>query len=245
MPQISIITPAFNNAATLAETLRAVQIQGFGEWEMILVDDCSSDGTGALVEGFSGDDSRIRLIRRAENGGAAKARNQAIAAAKGRYLAFLDANDLWLPEKLEQQFSFMQETQSAVCTHAYRRFYPNGTIGRILRGPKRVTFDTLATRNPIALSTVMIDQQRTGPIQFDESGKTRADLALWLQLTKSGHDILLLPEYLGNEHVQAKSWLHEIATTWKSFRRAGGMTFGQSCLSLFNYALYGVWKRLF
>ena len=245
MPQISIITRAFNTAALIAETIRSAQVQGFKDWEMVIIDDCSADSTSTVVEHFCADDPRIRLIRRAEIGGRAACRNQGIAAANGRYLAFLRTGDLWLPEKLERQLALMQQTEAAISYHGYRRFYPNGTIGRVLRGPERVTFDTLLHKNCVLLSTVMIDQQRTGPIQFDTDLPQRSDLNLWLQLTKSGQDILFLNDNLARHRVvRRRKWQYAV-TTWRIFRVTARLTRLQTLLAMLRHTLYGLWKRLY
>lgn len=119
MALVSIITPAYNAVRTLSETIESVQAQTFTDWEMIIVDDCSSDGTTALASRYATDDPRIRVIRRAENGGVAAARNQALGAATGRYMAFLDADDLWLPEKLHLQLAFMHEHDATISCSAF------------------------------------------------------------------------------------------------------------------------------
>lgn len=246
MPQVSIITPAYNAAVTIAETIQSVQAQNFQDWEMIIVDDCSSDGTGAIVERFATDDPRIRLIRRATNGGSATARNQGIDVAQGRYLAFLDADDLWLPEKLEQQIAFMEANNAAVSYHGYRRLHGSGDLGRQLRGPERVTFDTLVRKNCVATVTAMIDRQRTGPVKFPEGVRHREDLALWLQLTKAGHDILFLNQDLARYRVTpGQALVRGQIANWNIYRRFGGLTIKQSFGTAATNGLHGVWKRLF
>lgn len=102
-PLVSIVIPAYNSAALIGATLKSVRAQTIGDWEAIIVDDCSKDDLPAVVDGFA--DARFRLIRHAENGGASAARNTGIAAARGRFIAFLDADDLWRPDKLEKQIA--------------------------------------------------------------------------------------------------------------------------------------------
>ncbi len=139
----------------------------------------------------------------------------------------------------------MQEKNAAVSYHSYRRFYANGTIGRVIGGPPQVTFDTLLHKNCVLLSTVMIDQQRTGPIQFDTDLPQRSDINLWLQLTKSGHDILFLNENLARHRVVRRRRLQYAIISWKIFRHTGGLTRWQTFMTLLRHALYGLWKRLY
>lgn len=246
MPHVSIITPAYEAAATIADTILSVQAQRFTDWEMIIVDDCSSDGTGTVVERFATDDPRIRLIRRATNGGSATARNQGIDVANGRYLAFLDADDLWLPEKLAMQLEFMQTNNAALSYHGYRRLHGDEGLGRVLRGPERVTFDTLLRKNCVAALTMMIDRERTGPVKFPEDVRRREDLALWLQLTKAGHDILFLNQDLARYRVMpGHAIVRGQIANWNIYRRFGGLTIRQSFGTAATNGLHGVWKRLF
>ena len=107
-PLVSIITPSFNSEKFISATLQSVQNQTHKNWEMIIVDDCSQDKTVAIIESFIENDPRIQLYKLEENSGAGIARNTAIKTAKGDYIAFLDADDLWKPEKLQKQLVFMQ-----------------------------------------------------------------------------------------------------------------------------------------
>jgi teichuronic acid biosynthesis glycosyltransferase TuaG len=248
IPLVSIITPAYNAAATIAATIRSVQEQNFKDWEMIVVDDSSDDGTGAIVEHFAADDNRIRLIRRAENGGVAKARNQGLVAAQGRFIAFLDADDLWLFEKLAQQLEFMNTMNAAISYTAYRRFVDGGKPKKLIRGPARVTFDTLLRRTPIGMLTTMIDRSKTGEFQFLETVEGHEDLALWLQLTKSGHDILFLNMDLARYRITPGSrsslWLRNAWWTFSIYRDVAGLNNKQAFVSLMSYGFFAVLKRI-
>ena len=115
---VSIITPTFNSAKYIAETIQSVQKQTYPNWEMIIVDDCSQDKTVDIIQNFMEDDHRIHLVQLNKNSGAGVARNNAINVAKGRYIAFLDSDDLWQPEKLSKQIEFMQ-TQNIPFTFSF------------------------------------------------------------------------------------------------------------------------------
>ena len=120
-PQVSIITPCYKASSTLAKTVESILAQTFSDWELILVDDCSPDDTCEKAETWCATDPRIHLIRQKENGGAAVARNTGIGQARGRYIAFLDADDTWLPRKLERQLKLMQENNWPLSYTGYTR----------------------------------------------------------------------------------------------------------------------------
>jgi teichuronic acid biosynthesis glycosyltransferase TuaG len=112
LPLVSVITPTFNCSNFIQKTIESVQNQTYKHWEMIIVDDCSQDDTGNIIKTISDNDERIHFIQLNTNGGPAKARNIAMQNAKGRFIAFLDGDDLWLPQKLEHQLQFMLKKKS-------------------------------------------------------------------------------------------------------------------------------------
>ena len=137
---VSIITPTYNCGRFIAETIRSVQAQTYTDWEMIIFDDCSTDGTDKIVEGYAKDDSRIRYYRNATNSGAAVTRNNALRAAAGRWIAFLDSDDLWTPDKLEKQIGFMQRVGCAFSYHEYVEIDEDSNeLGICVSGIDRVT----------------------------------------------------------------------------------------------------------
>lgn len=248
MPLISIVMPAYNVAPFIGEAIQSVRAQTHGDWELIIVDDHSADGTGAVVERYAAEDRRIRLIRRAENSGVSASRNVGLKAAHGRFIAFLDADDVWLPEKLTQQVQFMQQESSAVSYHAYRRLSATGKTGRLLKGPARVTFETLLRRNAIGISTVMVDRNLTGDFTFDTSLNRREDLALWLSLTKAGHDIVFLDADLARYRVTPSAFLRSLFTsafsTWRVYRHVAGLRIRQTFLSTTASGFFAALKRI-
>ena len=135
---VSIIMPSYNTGDCIADTIRSVQAQTYENWELIIVDDCSTDDTDQVVAGF--DDSRIRYFKIEVNSGAAISRNRALREAKGRWIAFLDSDDLWLPEKLERQIAFMQENGYAFTYTDYEIIMPSGErVPYVFTGPNKVT----------------------------------------------------------------------------------------------------------
>ena len=119
---VSIITPAYNAAEYIVETIESVLAQTYPKWEMLIVNDCSKDNTVEIVQSYAAKDNRIKLINLKQNSGAAVARNTAIQNAKGRYIAFLDSDDIWKKEKLQKQIEFMQQNGYAFTFTAYEHF---------------------------------------------------------------------------------------------------------------------------
>lgn len=192
---VSIITPTYNCGRFIAETIDSVLSQSYGDWEMLIVDDCSTDNTKEIVEKYCAKDSRIKYCCLERNSGAAVARNRALRMAKGRWIAFLDSDDLWTPDKLEKQLAFMVANDYSFSYHEYTEIDEDSNpIGRYVSGKKHVgKFDMFACCWPGCLS-VMYDTQKIGLIQI-ENIKKNNDTALWLKAIKKA-DCHLLKEDL-------------------------------------------------
>src|ERR1700744_2345985 len=136
MPLVSVIMPSWNVERLIGETIESVQAQTFGDWGLLIPNDCSTDRTPAVVERYAQNAPRIRLIRQPRNGGPALARQAALEQANGRFVAFLDRDDLWLPAKLERQIGFARERRAALSFTAFRRINENGSVtGRQMSVP--------------------------------------------------------------------------------------------------------------
>lgn len=188
---VSIITPTYNCARFIAETIESVQAQTYEDWEMIIVDDCSTDNTKEIVEQYQKDDPRIQYYCLPQNSGAAEARNTALRLAAGKWIAFLDSDDLWTPEKLEKQIKFMQDNSYVFSYHEYEEIDEDSNpIGVHVSGKKHVgKFDMFACCWPGCLS-VMYDREKIGLIQI-ENVKKNNDTAIWLKVIKKANCHLL------------------------------------------------------
>ncbi len=186
---VSIITPMYKGAAFVGETIKSVLSQSYDNWEMIIVDDCSPDGGAGIaeVEKYSNEDSRIKLIASKENRGSSGARNIALREAKGRYIAFLDSDDIWHPDFLEKQLNFMTAKDTPLVFSSYRRIDEN-TKEELLRPfivPEKVNYKSLLKTCPIFPSTAIYDTQKTEKIFFNEQlGSMRDDYVYWLKMFK-------------------------------------------------------------
>lgn len=204
MPLVSIITPSWNVDRLIGETIASVQAQTFADWELLIADDCSTDSTAAVIESHAASDPRIKLIRQPRNGGPALARQAAIEQAQGRFIAFLDSDDLWLPAKLERQIAFAREHRAALSFTAFRRINEDGSVtGRLISVPASLTYDQLLRNTAIATLTALVDRDIAGPIAMKNEGYD--DFCLWLSILKPGHVAWGLNEDLARYRVRGVS----------------------------------------
>jgi len=198
---VSIVTPAYNSARFIQATIDSVLAQTYTNWELIVVDDCSNDNTSDLVSSIARRDDRIRLIRLEHNQGPAVARNTALKYATGRYIAFLDSDDLWLPNKLELQLSFMNQKGIAFSFTLYRRMSEDGgKWGKLINLPEVLDYAGLLKNTGIAgCLTAIIDRKTTGNFEM-EIGYAE-DHLLWIQLLKRGFKAYGLQEDLARYRV--------------------------------------------
>ena len=186
---VSIIMPSYNTARFIEETINSVISQTYTNWELIIVDDCSTDNTDEIVKAF--DDERILYFKNEKNSGAAVSRNRALREAKGKWIAFLDSDDLWEKDKLEKQISFMQE-------NGYHFSYTNyieidessNPNGRSVTGPKKITRRGMYNYCWPGCLTVMYDAEIVGLIQIEDIKKNN-DYAMWLKVCKKANCYLL------------------------------------------------------
>lgn len=247
VPLVSVITAAYDAEAFIAQTIASVQAQTFGDWELLVVDDASTDRTAEIVATLAAADPRIRLIRLKRNRGVAAARNTALDAAQGRFVAFLDGDDLWLPQKLERQVAFMQRHNAAVSYTAFRRIdEAGGRVGRLISAPARLGYRDLLQNTAIAALTGMVDTAKTGPIRMTEAH--RDDYILWLSLLKRGFVAHGLQQDLARYRVvrgslSSKPW-RSAAWVWEVYRRVEKLKRVEAAWCMLNYGFRAVLKRL-
>ncbi|WP_448585428.1 glycosyltransferase family 2 protein [Thermaurantiacus sp.] len=244
-PLVSIITPAWKAARFLPDTFASVAAQTFEDWEHLVADDCSPDETRSVVAAAARRDPRVRLVQLERNGGPAAARNAAIGAARGRYLAFLDADDLWLPEKLERQLALMEATGAALSYTGFRRVDADGrNPGHHIRVPARLDYRGLLRNTAIATSTVMIDTWQTGPIVMQPVYYD--DLVCWLGILRAGKVAIGLDEDLMRYRVVngsiSRNKLRSAYEVWKIYRHVEQLPLHQSLWSFLGYASHAVVK---
>lgn len=183
MELISIIMPAYNCASFIREAVDSVLAQTYSNWELIIVDDCSTDDTAEVIDSY--DDSRIQYLRNAQNMGAAMTRNEALNVAKGRYIAFLDSDDIWMPSKLDRQIAFMEQNGYAFTYSPYYVISPNGEK-YLHTCPSSLTYYQLTRWDRIGCLTVIYDASKIGKTPMPKI-MNREDYAYWLLLLRQGY----------------------------------------------------------
>lgn len=181
---VSIITPTYNCGKFIGETIESIQAQTYENWEMVIVDDCSTDNTKEIVEEYIKKDSRIKYHCLETNSGAAVARTTSMKMAEGEYMAFCDSDDLWMPNKLEHQLKFMEETGHAFTCTAYEQIDEESkSLERVIAPREKCDYNRLLLDCPVGNSTVMYNVKKMGKFEVPNIRK-RNDDALWLQMLK-------------------------------------------------------------
>lgn len=244
-PLVSVITPTWNSADYVAATIASVAAQEFKDWEHIIVDDASSDRTVALLHEHAARDPRIKVIALHDNGGAAAARNAAIDAARGRFIAFLDADDLWLPNKLSVQINYMLKTGAPFTCASYQVIDEDGDQRGTVTVPPRVTYGKILRNNTIGCLTAVYDTAHFGRVHMPLIRK-RQDLGLWLRLLKRVRYAEGVREVLAQYRVRRGSVSHNKASaakfTWKLYREVEKLSLPVAIYYYSFYAVNGVMK---
>ena len=237
---ISIITPVYNSEKYIAETIESVLAQTYLDWEMIIVDDCSTDNSKEIIRKYAGKDRRIHLVEFEKNSGTGKARDVALQNAKGRFVAFLDSDDKWLPEKLEKQIRFMSENNYPISFTSYKSIDENGKdLYRIIRVVKSVNLHQYLKNTIIGYSSSMIDLKQTGSFQIADI-RIRVDTQVWISLLKKGFIAYGLDEVLMIYRVHKKSIssnkFYAAKKTWNLYYSVEKLGFYKSVYYFGNYA---------
>lgn len=253
---VSIIMPSYNTAPYIAESIRSVMAQTYTDWELIIVDDASTDNTDDVVGKFTelaevntkDLSSKIYYLKNDRNRGAAYSRNRALREAKGKWIALLDSDDIWTPDKLEKQIAFMEKNGYAFSYTRYEEMDENGRpTGTVVGGPNRITKTGMYNYCWPGCLTVMYDREVVGDIQIAEIQKNN-DYAMWLKICRKA-DCYLLDENLARYRkrtgsISNHSYTSLIRWHYKLYREAEGMN---PVVSLFNTGrnlFFGVWKKI-
>ena len=241
---VSIVMPVYNAEPFIKESIESVLTQTYPNFELILSNDCSTDGSEAVIASF--DDPRIVYLKTESNSGAAATRNLAIGAARGKWIAFLDSDDLWAPEKLERHLAFMVERGIAFSFTSYRvvnsegekivDYEPKGDV---------YTYKQILKHNVIGCSTVIYNAETLGKV-FMPIAEKREDLACWLEILRGGEKGWCLHELLATYKVHTNSVssnkLKMIKYQWRVYRKNEKLSFFRSLYYLFNWAVLGFLK---
>ncbi len=217
---VSIITPTYNCAKFIGATIESVLNQTYQNFEMIIVDDASKDNTEEVVKSFK--DKRIKYIRLSKNSGPAVARNTAMEEAKGKYMAFLDSDDLWVPTKLEKQINFIKKNKYKIICSDYEQIDEEGNkLNKIIPCKKKVNYNGILLSCPVGNSTVFYDVSKLGKFKVPNIRK-RNDDALWLQILKKEEYMYgqkeVLMEYRIRQNSVSSNKLSLIKYHWQLYR---------------------------
>lgn len=239
---VSIVMPIFNCENFLENAINSVIFQKYEDWELIVVDDCSTDRSLAIAKSCMRKDCRIKLIKMQENSGASIARNIAIDAAVGKYIAFLDGDDCWEPEKLEKQISFMREKNIAFSYTAYRKIDETSKVYCTVNVPERVDYKNLLKTCVIGCLTAVYDVEKIGKI-FMPINTKREDFATWLLILKKIEFAYGFKEPLANYRVyekQSSSKKIKMAKeNWLLYRNIEKLNILQTIYYFSHYAIRG------
>ena len=248
---VSIITPVYNCEHLIEETIKSVISQTYKNWEMILVDDCSPDNSADIIKRYSEKDNRIKYMKLQENSGAAVARNYALEKSKGRFIAYLDADDLWKAEKLEKQIQFMLDNNYAFTCTDYEKIDEAGkSLNKIIKIPQKVNYNLFLRNTIIQTVGVMVDTKITGKeVLVMPNIRRRQDAATWAQLLKAGYVCYEIPENLSYYRVVSNSLssnkFKAIKMNWYWYRKIEKLPLWKTCYCFIGYAFNAVKKRIY
>lgn len=252
MPLVSIVTPVYNAARWLPETLATVRAQTLTDWEQILVDDGSTDGSRALIAAAAAEDPRFRLLQSEGREGPSAARNLALDAARGRFIAFLDADDLWHPEKLARSVEWMETHGYAFIYHDYRHMSHDGAlVGERISGPEVLDFRTLHTRRGTGgCLSIVIDRERLPDFHFPRRFRyTHEDFCGWLSIIQQGIHGHRLPFDLGryrlSAHSRSSNKRKAVTDTWIIYREFSKLPVARAAIwwTIYVWNSFWLYKR--
>lgn len=248
---VSIIVPMFNVKNYIKETMESVRNQTYECWELLLVDDKSDDGTREFVEEYlqQTKETRIRLVLQPENIGAAAARNRGVKEAKGRYISYLDADDLWAPEKIEKEVAFMQEKDAAFAFTGYEFANEQGEgLGKVVHVPATINYKQALNNTTIFTTTVMFDTTKIDKNMLEMPNIKSEDTALWWKILKSGYIAYGLDENLVRYRRVGKTLssnkLKAISRIWNLYRKMEGLSVLSSAYHFCFWAVRAVLRRI-
>jgi len=245
---VSIITPSYNSEKFIEDCVNSVLSQSYTDWELLIVDDCSNDNSRDIISELAAKDGRIKPIFLEKNVGAAEARNVAIRQAKGKYIAFLDSDDLWESQKLEKQLSFMKDKDIAFSFSTYQLISEDGeNLTNIIKAPQKMTYHSYLKNTIIGCLTVIIDRKKTGDFEMPNI-RSSHDMALWLLIMKRGFSAYGLDENLAKYRVVSSSntanKTKAAKEVWDVYRKVEKLNIFYSAICFFGYAFNAIKKRM-
>ncbi len=247
-PLVSVIMPCYNMASFVSDSIKSVINQTYLHWELLIVDDASTDETVNIIESYAQTDSRIKFAIKKQNSGISDTRNQCIQMAQGQFLAFLDADDIWHPEKLEKQLNFMMAKNVGFTYSTYDWIDEDGKVmNKFINTIGNLDYETYLRNTIIGCSTVMVNKAITGDVVVPKY-RTSEDTATWLDILKKGLLAYAIDEPLVSYRIRRKSAssnkIKASIDLWKVYRRHEKLPFFKAFFCFSCYAFNAIKKRL-
>lgn len=249
--KVTIVTPSWNSEKYIEHTIRSVQNQTYQNWEMIIVDDCSIDNTVEIIERIAMNDARVKVLQQPQNGGAAKARNRSMLEGTGRFIAYLDADDIWKPDKLEKQVEFMLKNKCGFSCTSYEVIDDDGKPKKKhIHMLPEVDYVGFLTNNLLQTVGIMIDTSIIDKKYLVMPDiRRRQDAATWLQILKAGFKCYgldeILAEYRRADNSLSSNKFKAVKGIWSLYRDIERLSLPFSCYCFVRYAFLAVWKRIY
>ena len=248
---VSIIMPAYNCQKYIAESIESVKKQTYQEWELLIVDDCSTDNTCRIVRTYAEDDDRIRLYNQSDNLGAGAARNRGLFESTGRYVAYLDADDIWYPDKLSKQIEFMDSKNAGFSCTSYEVIGDEGNLlNKKVHMLPKVDYVGFLTNNLLQTVGIMVDTTIVSKeCLVMPNLRRRQDAATWLQILKEGHACYgideVLAQYRRSEKSLSSNKYRSVTGVWNLYKDIEKLSLPFSCYCFVRYAALAIWKRIY
>ncbi|MGR6117769.1 glycosyltransferase family 2 protein [Aeribacillus composti] len=247
--KVSIIIPTHNSEKYIGDTLNSVLSQTYRNIEVLVVDDASTDNTISIIKNISNLDDRVKIIQLKVNSGAAVARNTGIKNATGRFIAFIDADDLWKKDKLEKQINFMLKNDIAFSFTDYELIdYKGESLKKRIRMPKKINYNGLLKNTIIQTCTVILDTKKISRIEMPNLRRGQ-DFATWLSILKEVQYAYALNEslayYRRTPGSLSSNKFKAIRRTWYIYRNVENLSFPVSLCCFFAYVFHAIRKRIY
>ena len=245
---VSVIMPCYNMEKYISDAILSVRQQTYPHWELLIVDDASTDNTVNVIESHSQQDDRIRYTVKDHHSGIADSRNLCLTMAQGRYLAFLDADDIWLPTKLERQLAFMTEKNIGFSYSSYNCIDENGQpLKKSVKATGNLDYEAYLRNTIIGCSTVMVDKDVVGDVVVPLF-RTSEDTATWLDILKQGHLAYAIDEPLVSYRIRRNSAssnkFKASFDLWTVYRQHEKLSWPKAVRYFMSYAFNAIKKRL-
>ena len=245
---VSIITPCYNSERFINECVSSVLEQTYTNWELIIIDDASDDNSRELISNIAERDNRIKFVFLTKNIGAAGARNVALEMSEGRYIAFLDSDDVWKTEKLTTQIDFMQFHDISFSFSSYQPMSENGMeLFKKIKAPSKIDYNSFLKNTIIGCLTVVLDKDKIGDFKMPNL-RTSQDMALWLSIMKGGVIAYGIKKSLAYYRIVGESNTSNkfkvIQGVWRIYLIEEGLGYMRSIWYFLNYAFNAVKKRI-